>query len=143
MTVFSKIACGLALGLALLVLPEGGNAASNGSKIVIPPRAPGSVLCDSRGCFGFGREQWYRRPGQPIPNPPPSAGGRNRFDNPGIVIPPRNNYVPPRTDYRAPIDSRVRRHQLWCAQRYRTYNPGTNLYTTLDNGFQACRSPYR
>ncbi|MQB44530.1 BA14K family protein [Rhizobium sp. ICMP 5592] len=141
MTVFAKIACGCALGLALLLPLDVGYAASKNPTIVIPPRANGSVLCDYRGCFGFGRQQWYRRPGQPIPNPP-ALGGGNRYDNRGIVIPPRNNYVPPKTNYRAPVDNRAR-HQMWCADRYRTYNPGTNLYTTLHNGFQACRSPYQ
>ncbi|NTG50028.1 BA14K family protein [Agrobacterium rhizogenes] len=142
MTVFAKIAYGCALGLALLSPLDVSHAASKNPTIVIPPRANGSVLCDYRGCFGFGRQQWYRRPGQPIPNPPPALGGRNRYDNPGIVIPPRNSYVPPKTNYRAPVDNSTR-HRVWCADRYRTYNPGTNLYTTLHNGFQACRSPYQ
>lgn len=142
MTVFGKIACASVLSLMLLSPLDVVYAASKNPTIVIPPRANGSVLCDYRGCFGFGRQQWYRRPGQAIPNPPPSLGGGNRYDNPRIVIPPRNNYVPPKTNYRAPVDNRAR-HRMWCADRYRTYNPGTNLYTSLNNRAQACRSPFQ
>jgi hypothetical protein len=142
MTVFGKIAYACVLSLMLLSSLDVVYAASKNPTIVIPPRANGSVLCDYRGCFGFGRQQWYRRPGQAIPNPPPSLGGGNRYGNPRIVIPPRNNYVPPKTNYRAPVDNRAR-HRMWCADRYRTYNPGTNLYTSLNNRAQACRSPFQ
>ncbi|WP_047460864.1 BA14K family protein [Rhizobium rhizogenes] len=142
MTVFGKIAYACVLSLMLLSSLDVVYAASKNPTIVIPPRANGSVLCDYRGCFGFGRQQWYRRPGQAIPNPPPSLGDGNRYGNPRIVIPPRNNYVPPKTNYRAPVDNRAR-HRMWCADRYRTYNPGTNLYTSLNNRAQACRSPFQ
>ncbi|MBB3455306.1 hypothetical protein FHT86_003605 [Rhizobium sp. BK313] len=141
MSVFGKIALGWALCLALLASPDLANAASNSPTIVIPQRNSGPTVCDARGCFGFGPQQWYRPPGYAIPNPPPQLNNRNRFERPRVYIPPRNNYVPPKTNYPAPVNNRTR-HQIWCSERYRTYNPGTNLYTTLHHGFQACRSPY-
>ncbi|MDL2404808.1 BA14K family protein [Rhizobium calliandrae] len=139
MTVFGKIVFGCAISLALLSPPDLANAAAS-SPLVIPPRTTGPTVCDYRGCFGFGSEQWYRPPGYPLPNTV-SPLDRNRFETPRVVIPPRTNYVAPTTNYRMPVDNRTR-HQMWCSEHYRTYNPGTNLYTTLHHGFQTCRSPY-
>jgi hypothetical protein len=131
-----------ALGLvALLAMPEGAALAASPT-IVIPPRNNnGPVQCDSRGCFGFGRQQWYRRPGAVLPNYPPSLNRRNRYDNPRIYIQPRVDTTLPKPAIRSPLDNRSR-HQSWCVQHYRTYNPGTNMYTSLHNGFQVCRSPW-
>ncbi|MEF0939957.1 BA14K family protein [Rhizobium sp. BR 362] len=140
MTVFGKIAFGCTVSLVLLSPPDLANAASNSAKMGLPPPRMGPTVCDSRGCFGFGSQQWYRPPGYPLPYTPPSLDKRNRFNNPRVYIQPRN-IVPPRTNYPAPVNDRTR-HQMWCSERYRTYNPGTNLYTTLHHGLQTCRSPY-
>ncbi len=141
MTVFGRIAPGCVLALALLAQADFAAAASNSPKIVIPPRSTNSVICDSRGCFGFGERQFYTRPGQPLPITPPYTGGVNRYDAPRVQIPPRETYTPPRTVYPSPAQQRTR-HQTWCAERYRTYNPGTNLYSTINRGFQPCRAPF-
>ncbi|MDL2400110.1 BA14K family protein [Rhizobium mayense] len=141
MTVFGKIAFGCVVSLVLLSPPDFANAASNSPKIGLPPPRVGPTVCDNRGCFGFGSQQWYRPPGYPLPNTPRTLGNPNRFDDPRVVIPPRTNYVPPRTDFQAPVNNRTR-HQIWCSEHHRSYNPGTNLYTTLNHGFQTCRSPY-
>lgn len=141
MTVCGRIALGYVLALAVLAQADFAVAASNSPKIVIPPRSTNSVICDSRGCFGFGERQFYTRPGQPLPITPPYTGGVNRYDAPRVQIPPRETYTPPRTVYPSPAQQRTR-HQTWCAERYRTYNPGTNLYSTINRGFQPCRAPF-
>ncbi|NTJ65023.1 BA14K family protein [Agrobacterium rhizogenes] len=142
MAVFSKIASGCALALALLGQAGLAAAASNSPKIAIPPSTTNSVICDSRGCFGFGQRQFYTRPGQPLPITPPYTGGVKRFDSPRVQMPPRETYAPPpRALYPSPAQ-KLRQHQTWCAERYRTYNPGTNRYTTINRGTQPCRSPF-
>ncbi|MDE1996335.1 MAG: BA14K family protein [Rhizobiaceae bacterium] len=141
MTMFGRIALGCAVSLVSLVPLDPAGAASNSPNIIVPPRSPGSVQCDTRGCFGFGPQQWYRRPGQPIPNTPQGLDGRPNL-NPRIYIQPRNTYVPPkRPQIRSPNDNQ-NRHQIWCADRYRSYNPATNRYTSLHHGFQTCHSPW-
>lgn len=141
MTFFGKIALGWALSLALLSSPGLAEAASSAPKAYIPPRTIGPTVCDSRGCFGFGSQQWYRPPGYGPPTTPPLLNDPNRFQRPPVYIPPRNNYVPPKTNYGTTANDR-KRHQIWCAEHYRTYNPGTNRYTSLRRGVQVCRSPY-
>lgn len=141
MAVLNRIALGCFLGLALLAQAGLAVAASNPPRIGTPPNSTNSVICDSRGCFGFGARQFYTRPGQPLPITPPYNGGINRYDSPRIQIPPRPNYVPPRVVYPSPAQQRSR-HQMWCSERYRTYNPGTNLYSTIRNGLKACNSPF-
>lgn len=141
MAVFGRIAFGCALGFALFAHTDFAAAASDPPRIVIPPRTTNSVICDSRGCFGFGSRQFYTRPGQPLPITPPYTGNANRYNGPRIQIPPREDYRPPRTVVPSPAQQRTR-HQMWCAERYRTYNPGTNLYSTIHNGFRTCRSPF-
>lgn len=136
MTALGKISFGCVLGLALLLPLELANAASSSPQIVIPPRNNGPVVCDYRGCFGFGPRQWYRPPGYVIPNSP------RRLNDGRIYVPQRNDPALSKPNYRTPATNSVR-HQMWCADRYRTYNPGTNLYTTLHNGSQVCRSPYQ
>lgn len=141
MAVFGRIAPGCVLALALLAQTDFAAAASNPPKVAIPPPTTNSVICDSRGCFGFGQRQFYTRPGQPLPITPPYNGGLNRYGTPRIQVPPRETYTPPRTVYPSPAQQRTR-HQIWCSERYRTYNPGTNLYSTIHNGFRTCHSPF-
>ena len=141
MAVLDRVALACALALALLAHAGFAVAASNPPKLVIPPRSTNSVICDTRGCFGFGARQFYTRPGQPLPITPPYNGGIPRYDSPRIQIPPRENYTPPRAVYPSPAQQRSR-HQMWCSERYRTYNPGTNLYSTIHNGFRTCNSPF-
>ena len=141
MAVLDRVALACALALALLAHAGFAVAASNPPKLVIPPRSTNSVICDTRGCFGFGARQFYTRPGQPLPITPPYNGGIPRYESPRIQIPPRENYTPPRAVYPSPAQQRSR-HQMWCSERYRTYNPGTNLYSTIHNGFRTCNSPF-
>lgn len=141
MAVLDRIVLACALALALLAHAGFAVAASNPPKLVIPPRSTNSVICDTRGCFGFGARQFYTRPGQPLPITPPYNGGIPRYDSPRIQISPRENYTPPRAVYPSPAQQRSR-HQMWCSERYRTYNPGTNLYSTIHNGFRTCNSPF-
>ncbi|TIX92338.1 BA14K family protein [Rhizobium sp. P44RR-XXIV] len=142
MAVLDRIALGCALGFALLAQTGLAVAASNPPRMGIPPSTTNSVICDSRGCFGFGQRQFYTRPGQPLPITPPYTGGVKRYDAPRVQMPPRETYSPPpRVTYPSPAQ-RLRQHQTWCAERYRTYNPGTNSYTTINRGNQACRSPF-
>jgi hypothetical protein len=141
MAVFQRIALGCALALASLAQADFANAASDARKLITPPRT-NTVICDSRGCFGFGQRQFYTRPGQPLPTTPPYTGGLNRYDSPRVYMLPRETYAPrPRALYPSP-NQKLRQHQTWCAVRYRTYNPGTNRYTTINNGTKPCRSPF-
>jgi len=142
MAVFGRIALGCTFGFALLAQAGLAFAASNPPRVVIPQRGTNSVICDFRGCFGFGPQQFYTRPGQPLPNGPPYTNGRNVYDSPRIQIPPREAPTPPpRALYPSPAQ-KLRQHQTWCAERYRTYNPGTNSYTTINQGTRTCRSPF-
>ncbi|MGG6893233.1 BA14K family protein [Rhizobium sp. BR 315] len=141
MAVFHRIGLGCALGFALLGQAGLAVAASDPPRIVISPPSTNSVICDSRGCFGFGERQFYTRPGQPLPITPPYNGGVNNYDSPRIVIQPRETYTPPREVYPSPAQQRTR-HEMWCAERYRTYNAGTNLYSTINHGFKECHSPF-
>lgn len=131
------VAVGSVLALAMLTQAASALAASNPPRIGIPPRNTNSVICDTRGCFGFGARQFYTRPGQPLPD----MNGVNRYDSPRIQMAPRETYTPPRQVYPSPAQQRSR-HQMWCARQHRTYNPGTNLYSTINNGFQECRAPF-
>ncbi|ASW05227.1 MULTISPECIES: BA14K family protein [unclassified Rhizobium] len=141
MAVFHRIAFGCVLALASLSQADFATAASDSRKLITPPRT-NTVICDSRGCFGFGERQFYTRPGQPLPITPPYNGGLNRFGSPRVQVPPRETYAPPpRALYPSPAQ-KLRQHQTWCAERYRTYNPGTNSYTTINNGTRPCRSPF-
>lgn len=141
MAVFHRIALGCALALASLSQVDFAAAASNPPRVGIPPSTTNSVICDTRGCFGFGQRQFYTRPGQPLPITPPYTGGVKRYDTPRVQMPPRETFTPPRALYPSPAQQ-LRRHQTWCAERYRTYNPGTNSYTTINNGTRSCRSPF-
>ncbi len=141
MAVFHRIALGFALAFSLMPQADFAAAASNSPKNAIPPSSTNSVICDSRGCFGFGERQFYTRPGQPLPITPPYTGGVNRYDSPRIQIPPRETSTPPTPIYPSAGQRRIQ-HQTWCAEHYRTYNPGTDRYTTINHGTQPCRSPF-
>ncbi|MFJ6328562.1 MULTISPECIES: BA14K family protein [unclassified Rhizobium] len=142
MVAFQRVALGCAFGLSLLTQAGLATAASDPPKIGIPLPSPGNrVLCDARGCFGFGERQFYTRPGQPLPITPPYTGGVNRYDSTRIQMPPRETYAPPKVVYPTPAQQRTQ-HQMWCARQYRTYNPGTNLYTTINHGSKECHSPF-
>jgi len=86
MAVLDRIALGCALGFALLAQTGLAVAASNPPKPGISPSTTNSVICDSRGCFGFGQRQFYTRPGQPLPITPPYTGGIPRYESPRVHL---------------------------------------------------------
>ncbi|GAC1041287.1 BA14K family protein [Rhizobium sp. No.120] len=141
MAAFHRIAFGCVLALASLSQVDFATAASDSRKLITPPRT-NTVICDSRGCFGFGERQFYTRPGQPLPITPPNNGGLNRFGSPRVQVPPRETFTPPPRTVYPSAAQQLKRHQTWCAERYRTYNPGTDSYTTINNGTRPCRSPF-
>jgi hypothetical protein len=72
---------------------------------------------------------------------------RDRWDRrrdwrgpPVIVLPP-----PPPPDWRRPRyrGGRSSLHVEWCLNRYRSYDPRTDMYRGYDGVLRYCRSPYR
>jgi len=142
-----------AIGL-MLVPPVAPAVAMPAAPAVETGRMPyvidAQVLCDYRGCFGFGPTQWYRRPTQQPsylpPNSPPV------YYRPRAVGVPDSAYyrnVPPpapqapqaRQIYRQPAEG-TSRHVAWCLDRYRSYNPETNRYMQTSGRYHECVSPY-
>ena len=112
------------------------------------------VVCDYRGCFGFGPQQWYRRPTFPPPYlPPNNSGTYYRPRAAGVPTAPYYRMVPPpparqqpplasapQPVYRSPAGG-YNRHVAWCLNRYRSYDPSTNRYMTYRGVFAECVSP--
>lgn len=73
------------------------------------------IVCDAWGC----RRVW--RP-------------RRVYVAPRIVIREPRVIVRPRLGYNA--------HVRWCLNRYRSYNPATNLYVSYGGYYKRCISPY-
>jgi hypothetical protein len=98
-----------------------------------------STLCDYRGCFGFGPQQWHR-PAYVQPNfRPRSATGRTYYRPPGSP-PPVLTYDPP--PLRRVQPTVTSRHAEWCRNEYRSYNPRTDRFLTYEGVYKTCRSPY-
>ena len=75
-----------------------------------------------------------------------------RVYRPGrVYIAPRVIIREPRVYYRPRVIVRERvvvrpgysRHVSWCLNRYRSYDPSTNLFVSYDGEYRVCRSPYR
>ncbi len=145
----SRSLCGVGLAL-LLQAPQ--VAAMPGAPVIAKSKLPyvveAQVMCDYRGCFGFGPQQWYRPP-----NFPPSYLPPNR---PPIYYRPRAVGVPSAPYYRnvpqqpapqmqplarLPTEG-TSRHVGWCLDRYRSYNPETNRYMQTSGRYRVCVSPY-
>jgi hypothetical protein len=45
--------------------------------------------------------------------------------------------------YAVPLESNWEKHVRWCLDRYRSYNPNTDMFLGYDGRYHRCRSPYR
>lgn len=94
----------------------------------------GGIYCDLDGCRTYEtRRRIYIDP------PPPYYD-----DDPPIYLErrsPRRVYIDPPV-YREPRPVMSRRHVQWCLDRYRSYDPRTNLYLAKRNVFRHCVSPW-
>lgn len=101
----------------------------------------GGVVCDFDGnCRSY--DTRYRRR---IYVDPPLYEDDPYYDPPPVYVRPRVQrriYVeppPPAPVYRPYVS---RRHVRWCLDRYRSYNPRTNLYLARRNVYRHCISPF-
>lgn len=139
------------IGLALLVpvLPAVAMPIARApAEIRMPYVIDAQVMCDARGCFGYGQQQWYRPP-----NFPPSYLPPNR---PPIYYRPRAAGVPSAPYYRnvpqqparqaPPLITQpsqaISRHTAWCMDRYPNFNPESNRYRLPSGREQRCVSPF-
>lgn len=133
----STLALGILLGDIAAAAPLGiSPAAATGTPLV---ELAGGVVCDLNGCRTY--ENRRRRV---YVDPPYYDDDSGFFDDPGppVYVRPRPPiYVdPPVYRERRPVMSR--RHVEWCLDRYRSYNPRTNLYMARRNVFRQCLSPW-
>ena len=89
--------------------------------------------------MGAAVAQPYPGPGWGPPPPP--------YYRPLPPPPPYYRPPPPPRYYRRPPPPPVYggyppAHIQWCLNRYRTYNPATNLYLGFDGRYHVCRSPF-
>jgi hypothetical protein len=100
-----------------------------------------STLCDYRGCFGFGPQQWHR-PAYIQPNyRPPGATGPTYYQ-PRAQPRPRLTYDPPPVRSFRPAAPTQNAHVDWCRNQYRTYNPRTDRFVTYEGIYKTCNSPF-
>ncbi len=117
-------------------------AEANAASPSLGPINTQSTICDYRGCFGFGPQQWHR-PAYVQPNyRPPNAAGPKYYQPPG-TLPPRLTYDPPPVQRVQPSVKDSNRHVEWCRNEYRSYNPRTDRFVTYEGIYKTCRSPYR
>ncbi|MBY5355479.1 BA14K family protein [Rhizobium leguminosarum] len=107
----------------------------------VGPLNTGSTLCDFRGCFGFGPQQWHR-PAYVQPNYRPRGAGPTYY-RPGAAGPPQLTYDPPPVQRVQPKARDMSSHAAWCSNEYRSYNPRTDRFLTYEGIYKTCRSPYR
>ena len=67
-------------------------------------------------------------------------GHRHRHWRSGVFIAPRV-VVRPRVVIRD--RARLSRHDRWCMNRYRSYNPATNRFLAYSGEYKRCNSPFR
>jgi len=106
------------------------------------PLNTGSTLCDFRGCFGFGPQQWHR-PAYVQPNYRPRGATGPTYYRPGAAGPPQLTYDPPPVRRVQPKAPDLNSHAVWCSNEYRSYNPRTDRFLTYEGIYKTCRSPYR
>jgi hypothetical protein len=132
----------LALGLTVL-LPD---LAMAGPFAPAPGAQPnsalvwvGGIVCDMDGCRNYDtryRRRIYREP--PIYDDP-------YYDPPPVYVRPRVQrriYVEPEPRVYPQRSYRAHRHMQWCLDRYRSYDPRTDLYLARRNVFRHCISPF-
>lgn len=144
MTLLAKMAMNSLIALGVL-LPDLAMA------MPLAPQAPivaktdviqtGGVICDLDGCRSY--DTRYRR--RIYVDPP--LYDDPYYEQPPIYVRPRVQrriYVeppPPSPVYR-PRPFASRRHIEWCLDRYRSYNPRTDLYMARRNVYRHCISPF-
>lgn len=142
-----------------------GRAIAGGDSLIV---RTGGIVCDVDGCQTYDNNtnsEVFVEPPPPRrrPPPPPPVYDDNDddypYDDPTIVVrprverrifvepppPPRVNrriYIDPAPDYPEPVRVLSRAHVRWCLQRYRSYNPRTDLYLARRNVYRRCISPY-
>lgn len=131
----------LTMGIVLAASLLGVDGAGAAPLLPLAPGAPGGLIqktggvyCDLDGCRTYEtRRRIYIDP------PPPYYD-----DDPPIYLerrPQRRIYIDPPI-YREPRPVLSRRHVEWCLDRYRSYDPRTNLYLARRNVFRQCISPW-
>ncbi|MBX5156163.1 MULTISPECIES: BA14K family protein [unclassified Rhizobium] len=108
----------------------------------IGPLNTGSTLCDFRGCFGFGPQQWHR-PAYVQPNYRPRGATGPTYYQPGAAGRPQLTYEPPPVRRLQPKVADKNSHVAWCSNEYRSYDPRTDRFLTYEGIYKTCRSPYR
>ncbi|MBX5108784.1 BA14K family protein [Rhizobium lentis] len=129
----------LLAGLFAVFVPA--MASADSSKPGLGPLHTGSTLCDFRGCFGFGPQQWHR-PAYVQPNYRPRGAGPTYY-RPGAAGPPQLTYDPPPVRELRPKARDPNKHIAWCTNEYRSYNPRTDHFLTYQGVYRVCRSPFR
>lgn len=144
-----------------------GRIASGGNSLVV--QADG-IVCDVNGCQNYeSGNRVFIEPDPPEPPPrrrpppPPSYDDGEdtyTYDDPTIIVRPRVQrrvfvepppppprvhrriYIDPAPDYPEPVRVLSRSHVRWCLNRYRSYNPRTDLYLARRNVYRRCISPF-
>lgn len=140
LTMHSLLVLGVLLPDLALAMPLGPSVGKTGRSDVIQA---GGVVCDFDGnCRDYDtryRRRIYVDPplydDDPYYQPPP-VYMRPRVQRRIIIEPP-----PPAPVYQ-PRPYLSRRHVQWCLDRYRSYNPRTNLYLLRRNVYRHCLSPF-
>ncbi|MBB4066427.1 BA14K family protein [Gellertiella hungarica] len=142
MLIRSKLAMAMALSLGILApdmalsMPRGVTAGDD--SLVVKT---GGIVCDLNGC----RTYETRRRIYVEPPPPPYYDDPYYYDDPPVYVRPRVQrriYVEPPPVYRERVQVMPRAHVRWCLERYRSYNPRTDLYLARKNVYRRCISPY-
>src|SRR3954464_9357563 len=108
----------LSLSFLMLAIPFASASAGPSGSASVAQANPAiikvqSTICDYRGCFGFGPQQWHR-PAYVQPNyRPPNAAGPKYYQPPG-TLPPRLTYDPPPVQRVQPSAKDSNRHVEWC-----------------------------
>ncbi|MBA1348721.1 BA14K family protein [Rhizobium sp. WYCCWR 11146] len=133
----------LLAGLLVILAPAIAGADSlKLGKPGVGPLNTGSTLCDFRGCFGFGPQQWHR-PAYVQPNYRPRGATGPTYYQPGAAGRPQLTYDPPPVQRVQPKARNMNSHAAWCSNEYRSYNPRTDRFVTYEGIYKTCRSPYR
>ena len=130
------MAAGVLLPDLAAAMPLGASVETDGSSLVV---RTGGVVCDAYGCRSYGHHhrRFYRDP--PLYDDP------GFYDAPPVYVQPRVRrrvYVEPAPIYREPPVILSPEHVQWCLDRYRSYNPRTNLFMVRRNVFRQCVSPW-
>jgi len=104
-----------------------------------------STMCDYRGCFGFGPQQWHR-PAYVQPNYRPRGVTGPTYYQPRAQAPrtgrPALSYDPAPIRRVQPAARDQGMHGEWCRNQYRSYNPKTDRFVTYEGVYKTCNSPF-